>query len=329
MTEDYKPLLTKLLGSAKVRYYPALAKYVGGATTALYLSQLLYWTFNEKEAWQDKLTANDGWFYIPVSQMEEQTGLTCNEQRTAQRNLIDKGLVEISYKGRSPRTTHFRVNLEALADLIKNDPIPSHVKSQSLEKSMIEKPDDQSYEKPMTKPMKSTSLVMGKTHDFNTENTDTTQKNKSEITDSAGKPAASPRSSGKKDSSSKADPRSKHPAILLIKGVTGNFPPKSLYDWIIQELGDCPNGELFAFCNREWDAHGFKPNNLSGKIEWYKQGGPPANLKRAPAPAADPMDYEPTPAQVEAQQIEIAKTERLFRLAQERKQQEAQGGARV
>ena len=42
-----------------------------------------------------------------------------------------------------------------------------------------------------------------------------------------------------------------------------------------------------------------------------------------PAPTAAPADYEPTPAQVEAQQIEIAETERLFRLAQERKQQEA------
>ena len=42
------------------------------------------------------------------------------------------------------------------------------------------------------------------------------------------------------------DARSKHPAVLLVKGVTGRNPPKALYDKVIAIAGDTPDGERAA-----------------------------------------------------------------------------------
>ena len=106
-------LLHKLLGSANVRYFPSLAKYVGGAKAALLLSQLLYWNAIYKEEW----------FYISVKDMQEQTGLTSHEQRTARKQL--ELIVEMKLKG-IPRIWHYRVSLAALKSLIDAD-------SQSME----------------------------------------------------------------------------------------------------------------------------------------------------------------------------------------------------
>lgn len=111
-----KNLLKELLGSEVIRYYPSLAKYVGGATAALYLSQLLYWHFNDRM--QKRLSDKDGWFYISINDMEYQTGLTEREQETVRKKLLVLKIIDISYKGMSPRTTHFKLNIEKLEVLI-------------------------------------------------------------------------------------------------------------------------------------------------------------------------------------------------------------------
>ncbi|MCK9592739.1 MAG: hypothetical protein M0Q91_12115 [Methanoregula sp.] len=150
MEDDFdKGLLPTILGSSTVRYYPALAKYVGGAKTALFLSQLLYWKFNPKMI--QRIKNKEGWFYISVADMEEQTGLTRHEQDSAKKDLQSLGVLEITYKGISPKTTHFRVNIKILNELV----------SHSSEKRLNEQPD-------------SGSLVDGKAVDFNTDTTHTT-----------------------------------------------------------------------------------------------------------------------------------------------------------
>lgn len=143
-------LLKKTLGSEVVRYYPGLADLCGGATTALFLSQLLYWHYNPRM--QEKLNSKGGWFYISIDDITEQTGLTRSEQITAKRNLIKLGILQISYKGMSPRTTHFRLDIEKLNQLVS-----------------------QSSENLLTSQQKTCSLVSRKPADFNTDTTDITK----------------------------------------------------------------------------------------------------------------------------------------------------------
>ena len=153
-----KELLKKILGSEVVRYYPSLSKYVGGATTGLYLSQLLYWNFNEKM--QNKLTSSDGWFYISIKDMSEQTGLTEREQDTARKRLSGLGVIEISYKGRSPKTTHFKLNVDKLEELI-------------TQRTFTE--ENQTARNALNEQRETRSLNSAKRAEFNTDTTDTTK----------------------------------------------------------------------------------------------------------------------------------------------------------
>jgi hypothetical protein len=74
---------------------------------------------------------------------------------------------------------------------------------------------------------------------------------------------------------SKADPRTKHPAIQCVKGITSRYPPKELYDEIIQVLGNSPKGELLAACRKEWLKRGYNPNAWAWLLDWYPAGGAP------------------------------------------------------
>jgi hypothetical protein len=73
------------------------------------------------------------------------------------------------------------------------------------------------------------------------------------------------------------DARTNHPAIKLIHAVTGKYPPKILYDDLIAELGDRPDGKLFASVFKEWCKNGYNHSNYSGFLAWYKNGGAPQN----------------------------------------------------
>ncbi|WP_187153328.1 hypothetical protein [Candidatus Arsenophonus triatominarum] len=58
-------------------YYPNLAKPLGGLTAAILFSQIFYW--------QDKANSELG-VYKTRDDLEEETGLTHDEQRTAIKN---------------------------------------------------------------------------------------------------------------------------------------------------------------------------------------------------------------------------------------------------
>jgi hypothetical protein len=70
------------LGRA-VAYYPNLKKVTGSTTASILLCQLLYWS--------DK--SEDGWIYKNSYDIEEETGLTYFEQRTARKKLVKEGLI--------------------------------------------------------------------------------------------------------------------------------------------------------------------------------------------------------------------------------------------
>jgi len=79
------------------------------------------------------------------------------------------------------------------------------------------------------------------------------------------------------------DPRSKHPAILMVKGITGRYPNKTLWDDIIKQVGDHPDGENAAACYKAWVTKGYNASALTWLTEWYKTGIPKYNGSNAPA----------------------------------------------
>lgn len=90
------------LGRA-VAYYPNLAKPLGGATSAILFSQLLYW----HERAEGELGT-----YKTIEEIEAETGLTRREQETACKNLEKLGVLTKTHK-RLQHRMYYKLNPEA------------------------------------------------------------------------------------------------------------------------------------------------------------------------------------------------------------------------
>jgi len=89
-----------------IAYYPELKKVTGSTTSSILLCQLLYWSDRIKDS-------RDGWIFKDSLEIEDETGLTYYEQKTARNLLVSKGLIEEEYK-RLDHRIGFRVNQENL-----------------------------------------------------------------------------------------------------------------------------------------------------------------------------------------------------------------------
>lgn len=81
----------------------------------------------------------------------------------------------------------------------------------------------------------------------------------------AGKPA--PRLSAKLPTNAApagkpADSRSKHPAVQIVKEVTGRFPPKTHWNSIIRACGEIPDRDFIQQCWEKWAIYGGNPQNF-------------------------------------------------------------------
>ena len=88
-----------------VAYYPGLKKVTGSTTATILLCQFIYWRGKEAD--------KTGWLYKTSDEIEEETGLTYNEQKTARKTLIDAGLMDEHY-ARLDHQLKFKVNLDAI-----------------------------------------------------------------------------------------------------------------------------------------------------------------------------------------------------------------------
>lgn len=70
------------------------------------------------------------------------------------------------------------------------------------------------------------------------------------------------------------DPRTKYPAIQLVKQLTGYYPRIALYDDIIAVLGDHPDFNWAKKCSIEWSKRGFRMDNHGWVFDWYLNGIP-------------------------------------------------------
>lgn len=83
-----------------VAFYPGLRKITKSTTATLFLCQFIYWSGKEANG--------DGWIYKTSDEIEEETGLTYEEQKTARKYLIREGLIEEKYR-RDIHKMYFRV----------------------------------------------------------------------------------------------------------------------------------------------------------------------------------------------------------------------------
>ena len=91
-----------------IAYYPVLARLVGGVKAAVFLCQLLYW--------RDRSSHPDREIYKTLAEIEEETGLTKEEQRTARRELVVRKLLYERY-ARLEHRLYYRIDLDALDSL--------------------------------------------------------------------------------------------------------------------------------------------------------------------------------------------------------------------
>src|ERR687894_2466809 len=107
--QNHRQKVKDMLPNRVVGYSPDLARMVGGATTGLFLSQLLFLS--------DKGANPEGWVYKSEQDMGKETGLTKREQQTARRKLLALGVIAIMWGGWK-NTYHFKVIWEKLYQVI-------------------------------------------------------------------------------------------------------------------------------------------------------------------------------------------------------------------
>ena len=109
VAQSHRQQIKDMLPNRVVGYSPDLARIVGGATTGLFLSQLLFLS--------DKGANPEGWVYKSEQEMGKETGLTKREQQTARRKLLALGVIAIM-RGGWKNTYHFKVLWEKLYQVI-------------------------------------------------------------------------------------------------------------------------------------------------------------------------------------------------------------------
>jgi hypothetical protein len=122
---NHRQQIKDLLPNRTVGYSPDLARIVGGATTGLFLSQLLFLS--------DKGANPEGWVYKSEQEMGKETGLTKREQQTARRKLLALGVITIM-RGGWKNTYHFKVIWEKLYQVITGSQRPQNVPTEKVER---------------------------------------------------------------------------------------------------------------------------------------------------------------------------------------------------
>lgn len=215
-----------------VAYYPGLRRITGSTTATILLCQLSYWTGKQADP--------GGWIFKTSEQLEAETGLSYEEQRTARKALIKAGLVEERY-ARLTHRMYFRVLLDAI-----NDAWDAH--SQLPNKA---KPSSRNGDCP--------DGEMGNAHIDSTENTtETTQENHARAN---ARVAPTP------------------PAVKVFRSETQRYPAKSWHQQIAEIVGEAEIDLQFwrQVCHA-YVGLGWSPVNVANMLDFYKRREiPPGN----------------------------------------------------
>lgn len=96
----------------QIAYYPSLRRITGSTNATIFLCQLIYWKGKESDP--------NGWLYKESEEIEEETGLSYGEQKTARRLLVEAGLIEEHY-ARLDHQMKFRLNMYAINEKWGNE----------------------------------------------------------------------------------------------------------------------------------------------------------------------------------------------------------------
>lgn len=112
MTSPIYEILQEISGQEKILVLPSIfIKLTGSLTTALFLSQAMYWSERSKHR---------GWFWKTYRDWQREIGLSRYQVRSAVSWLQERGIIEKKVKkatGGNP-TVHYRVNDKALVKLV-------------------------------------------------------------------------------------------------------------------------------------------------------------------------------------------------------------------
>ena len=105
-----------------VAYYPALRRITGSTNATILLCQFIYWRGKESDP--------KGWLYKTSEEIENETGLSYDEQKNARLKLKEAGLMEEHY-ARLDHQMRFRLNIDAINELwgTPQSDIPEHGKT--------------------------------------------------------------------------------------------------------------------------------------------------------------------------------------------------------
>ncbi|HBQ5642591.1 TPA: DNA-binding protein [Klebsiella variicola] len=94
-----------------VAYYPGLVKVMGSPHAVIFFSQIFYW--------QDKAHAEEG-VHKTREAIESETGLTFDQQATARKQLVSRGILLETHK-RLEHKVYFRVDCDRLDEIINEN----------------------------------------------------------------------------------------------------------------------------------------------------------------------------------------------------------------
>lgn len=77
---------------------------------------------SEARYWMARGQFDDGWFYSTVKNIQEQCGLSKHNQSDAFKDLKERGIVELEYRG-LPKRRYIRIDTHKLLDLIDSAPV--------------------------------------------------------------------------------------------------------------------------------------------------------------------------------------------------------------
>ncbi|WP_051940244.1 hypothetical protein [Stenoxybacter acetivorans] len=121
-----------LNGGSKIAVYECLIHITGSLKTAVYLSQLLYWT-----RVGTRVLENDGWVFKSISATTEETGLSKREQGAAKKKLQELNLISCKRVGMGAKLA-LRVNLDVLAEAITQQQHGDHTFNNNFYKQYAE-----------------------------------------------------------------------------------------------------------------------------------------------------------------------------------------------
>lgn len=91
-----------------IAFIPSLGRIGGGATSGLFISQMLYWGGKGYDA---------EWIYKTIDEMKKETCLSRSEQDNAIRSWMKLGVIQKEVRGVPPKR-YFRIDLERLFQLL-------------------------------------------------------------------------------------------------------------------------------------------------------------------------------------------------------------------